>query len=285
MTNRICPCSTEQAVATSVSIFEVYSIAPMRKVFAAVLILLLFLAACCSRSTTISDRDSPVGLETSKPERILEAEPVVQEAVRESNLQPEPESQAPITMSPVPATPAATPSARTPAAKAVATRQVVVQPSRSLAGHDRFLVSRPFEGVRPADFELGLLFDRQENPSFEPMINALTQAFTQKTLKALALDPQALRLAELLYSPTLSSAPDIIRIRFSEIRSMPGTTYSIGIRLFSDTGFAKGLAILGTDEEDNWVVNHLDLDLPGLEEQKVRDKPWDPYGYSRNSFD
>ena len=66
---------------------------------------------------------------------------------------------------------------------------------------------------------------------------------------------------------------------------MPGTTYSIGIRLFSDTGFAKGLAILGTDEEDNWVVNHLDLDLPGLEEQKVRDKPWDPYGYSRNSFD
>ena len=230
----------------------------------------------------MSDKDNPAGLETSKPEPIPEAEPVGQEAVREQNLQPEPESKAPIVMNPVPA---ATPAARTPATKAGATRPVVVQPSRSLAGHDRFLVSRPFAGVRSADFELGLLFDRQEDPSLEPMINDLTQAFTEKTLKTAAFDPQALMLAELLYNPALSSAPDIIRIRYSEIRPMPGAAYSLGIRLFSDTGFAKGLAILGTDEEDNWVIDHLDLDLPGLAVQRVRSKPWDPYGYSRNLFD
>jgi hypothetical protein len=141
------------------------------------------------------------------------------------------------------------------------------------------------DGVGPADFELGLLFDRHENPSFEPLLTDLATALMKNTLKTAAFNDQALMLAELLYSPDLASNPEVVRIRFSEVTRRPGASYTLEIRLFSELGSAKGLAILGSDEDDTWVIEHLDLDLRGLGEEKERSTLWDPYGYSRNLFD
>jgi hypothetical protein len=154
-----------------------------------------------------------------------------------------------------------------------------------LAGHDRFLVSRPFGSIRPADFELGPLFDRKTDASLGTLLNGLAQALTEKSLKAANFSTQALMLAELLYKPDLVSAPGITHIRFSKGNRMPGAAYSFGIRFFSVTGAATGLVILGSDDEDKWVIEHLDLDLRGLGEPRDRSIPWDPYGYSRNLFD
>lgn len=279
---------------------------PMSKVLPSVLILLLVLAACGRRTTTLPDSGSPAGLEASAQEPLPG-----QETDGQEDSQPELEAPPAITMSPaqnatprplspslsLPESPVATempasvapasvaPAPRTPAPRTPGVKIPVVQPSRSLAGHDRFLVSRPFGGVGPADFELGLLFEEKADLPFRPLLNGLARALTAKTLKAAAFSSQALILAELLYNPDLVLAPVVTRVRFSEARRMPGTTYALGIRLFSDTGFAEGLAILGTDEEDNWQIEHLDLDLKGPWKPTSRAEPWDPYGYSRNLFD
>ena len=118
-----------------------------------------------------------------------------------------------------------------------------------------------------------------------PLLASLAQALMKKDLKTAAFNSQALVLAELLYNPDLLSAPEIVRVRFSEARRVPGAAYTLGIRLFSGEGSAQGLAILGSDEKDDWVIEHLDFDLQNLGKQSERTTLLDPYGYSRNLFD
>jgi hypothetical protein len=162
-------------------------------------------------------------------------------------------------------------------------KPVVVQPSRSLAGHDRFLVSQPFNGIRPADFELGLLMDRTFDPeSITPLLDGLAQALTGKNLETAGFSSQGLVLASLLYDPALDAAPAITTVRYSELRRLPGTRYAVALRLFSETGSADGLAILGADEDGSWLIEQLDLDLAELDKPVTRNELWDPYGYSRN---
>ena len=237
----------------------------MSKVIPLILALLLPLVSCGNRTTTPPDAGT---------------------SVRQEPSQPGSEQQTAIDMVPVQnAAPATMTAANPPEPKAKVEAPAVIQPSRSLAGHDRFLVTRPFGSVGPADFEIGLLLDRNADPRLGHLLIGLTQAFKEKTLKAAAFSAEALMLAGLLYDSVLVSAPEITGVRFSEIRLTPGAGPTLGIRLFSETGSAQGLAILGTDDEDNWLVEHLDLDLAGLQEKAERSILWDPYGYSRNLFD
>ena len=241
-----------------------------------ILILLLPLAACGNRTITRPDADNHSGLDN-------------QPAIGKSTIQSAPPT-AMVATGPPSASPShpdsrTAPAANAPASNALVKTSVPVQPSRSLAGHDRFLVSRPLSLVRPADFELGLLLDRKTDLRFVPLLDGLAKAFTKKTFKAAAFSTQALVLAELLYSPELASAPLVTHVRFSEAKRQPGATHTLGIRLFSESGSALGLVILGTDDEDNLLIEHLDLELRGLGEQTTRSTPWDPYGYSRTVFD
>jgi hypothetical protein len=273
--------------------------------------MLLFLSACGKKTTTLPGNGDPAGqVETTQ------APPSGEKATEQEESKPELEPPPAITMSPAQtSSPIASPTsskagsptttpiekppssslpspasltaplAKTPVAKTPAAKTPLVQPSRSLAGHDRFLVSRPFGSVRPADFELGLLFDSKAEPVLGVLLNDLAKAISEKKLPATIFSSQGFLLAELLYSAVLASAPEVTRIRFSEARQLPGAPYTVGIRLFSEKGFAAGLAIIDTDEESKWLIEHLDLDLKELGEQKTRSQPWDPYGFSRNLFD
>ena len=157
-----------------------------------------------------------------------------------------------------------------------------VQAARTLAGHDRFLVSRPLGSVKPADFSLGLLLDKTEDPSITALLEGLSRSLVDKKLEDAKFSSQGRMLAEILYKSELALAPKITRLRFSEPETMPGSTRSLALRLFSELGSAEGLVILGSDEKGEWQIEHLDLELDGLEKTKTSDELWDPYGYSRN---
>jgi len=254
----------------------------MSKVHLLMMIMLLTLAACGNRTASRAGKDSIASQEAS-----TQTPPSGQtddSTTPDTDAAEPPATAMAISASAVEATVSAV-KAPVSAAKAPAAKAVVVQPSRSLAGHDRFLVSQPFGRVRPADFELGLLLNRDIDPSITPLLNGLAQALSDKRLEAAAFSSQGLMLASLLYSPDLDSAPAIIKVRYSELRHMPGKTYTVALRLFSEPGFADGLAILGTNEDGTWLIEHLDLELEGLDKPGTRTEIWDPYGYSRNSLE
>jgi hypothetical protein len=245
----------------------------MRNILPLVMMLILTLSACGNRAATRQDRSSSTGEETtsqSMPQSNA-AEDSGSPMVTTGLAAKAPEGQTPGGK----ASPAGTPPSTV--------RPVVVQASRSLAGHDRFLVSQPFDGTRPADFELGPLLDRTSDPeSITPSLDGLAQALTGKKLETAAFSSQGLLLASLLYAPALDAAPKITRIRYSELRRLPGRSYAVALRLFSESGFAEGLAILQADEDGSWLIEQLDLDLAGLDKPVTRNELWDPYGYSRN---
>jgi hypothetical protein len=235
----------------------------MRKLLLLVTMIVLTLSACGSRTASSTGKDS-----ISDKEATPQAAPLP--------------SEADVSGSPMVVTET---GADAPAAtlKTPAVRAVVVQPSRSLAGHDRFLVSSPFGVARPSDFELGPLLDRTIVPSsITPLLDGLAQALAGKNLETADFSSQGLMMARLLYDPDLDSAPAITKVRFSELIRMPGTSYAVALRLFSGLAYAEGLAILGTDDDGNWLIEQLDLELEGLDEPVTRSKAWDPYGYSRN---
>ncbi|MFH2113300.1 MAG: hypothetical protein ABIJ86_02175 [Spirochaetota bacterium] len=264
----------------------------MNKVRPLVMIILLTLAACGNRTTSMPGKDSIVGMEATTPtpptgqegaQSGLAQQPGISMSTTNATAEkPEAQSAPPTGAAKAPAGAAKAPVA---AAKASAAKVVVIQPSRSLAGHDRFLVSRPFGEVQPADFELGPLMDRTIDPSITPLLDGLAKAMLDKKLEAATFSSQGLMLAQLLYAADLASAAVITKVRFSEARHMPGTAYAVAMRLFSELGFADGLAILGTDDEGNWLIEQLDLELDGLGEPATRSELWDPYGYSRNLLD
>ncbi len=222
-----------------------------------------------------------------------QAEPVLEPAIAISTARPseaeEPSAiamQAPETARKEAETVIETPAfAPKPPPKPPAARAVVLQPARSLAGHDRFLVSQPLRAIGPADFELGPLLDKNLDPSITPLLDALAEAISDKKLESVAFSTNGLILAKLLYETELASAPAITKVRYSEARRMPGTTYAVALRLFSELGSTVGLALLGNDADGNWLIEQLDLELDRLDEPSTESELWDPYGYSRNSLD
>jgi hypothetical protein len=166
-----------------------------------------------------------------------------------------------------------------------ASRAVVVQPARTLAGHDRFLVSRPVSSIRPADFILSLLLDRTTDPTLLPLLDGLAEAMKDKKLETAGFSNNGLMLAKLLYETDLASAPAITKVRYSEPRRIPGASYAVAFRLFSESGSADGLVLFGSDDDGKWMIEQLDLELDGLDTPRERTGLWDPYGYSRNSLD
>jgi hypothetical protein len=125
--------------------------------------------------------------------------------------------------------------------------------------------------------------DRSIDPeSITPLLDGLAQALTAKKLDAAAFSSQGLLLARLLYAPALDSAPALTTVRYSEPRRLPGSSFAVALRLFSESGSAEGMAILKADEAGTWLIEQLDLDLAGLDKPVTRSEPWDPYGYSRN---
>lgn len=184
-----------------------------------------------------------------------------------------------------PATTGRIAGSRSPVARTPMSALPIVQAARSLAGPDRFLVARPLSEIQAADFELGSLYDKLSDPSLSSSLDGLVRGLTTKKLKDAAFSSQGLRLAELLYSPELEAAPTITRVRFSRSSPIPGSTQALNFRLFSASGAGSGFAIFGMDEQGNWQIEHLDLDLQGLRDRPIRSSPWDPYGYSRNLLD
>ena len=161
----------------------------------------------------------------------------------------------------------------------------------SLAGFDRHLVARPFDAFTAADFELWLLAPGSLDAGLSETLSAIAAGLLAAKLPYDRFGGNAAQVARLLLAEPLASAPAIVSVRYSAPLISPDGTASVGIRVFSLAGAdgkdgaghqtprrsARGLAILGRDEQGGWLVEHLEIDLASLSISVARTLPWDPY--------
>ncbi|MBN2875206.1 MAG: hypothetical protein JXM71_08925 [Spirochaetales bacterium] len=163
-------------------------------------------------------------------------------------------------------------------------------PSSSLAGHDRFLIHRPFDAVPAADFEIGTLSSLPANQQLSTTLSKIREGFMKGSLPYDIFSPDMAAISRLLYDEP-AGPPLVVRdVRFGESQAVPGGAMSVPLRLLASVGDAQeaavpraatGLILLSPGDKGAWVVEHLELDIEALLREYADWGSWDPYTRTR----
>jgi hypothetical protein len=145
---------------------------------------------------------------------------------------------------------------------------------------------RPFDTVEPSDFELGTLAVGHADPAIAMILARLEKGILAGSLPDSLFGSDAARVATAFLADGFKGMPEAGAVRFAMPLTQPGGTIAVALRIIVEGGSAQrrvveasalGLAILAPADTGTMLVEHIELDLPSLEEPAGRSAAWDPY--------